>query len=164
MIIYFSIYCFLGYLMESLYVSILQRKWISSGLFHGPFIPLYGFGAIILILLSPYVQNHFFLTFLVGSLCLTLLEYVSSLFIEKYFHTKCWDYSHHHLHYQGRICLLYSLIWGFLSVLFIFYIHPYILSLSLHNDMCCMLSLIYIAFLFKSISLRIQSKNGLDIH
>ena len=78
-IVYFSIYCFLGYWLESIYVSLFRKKWISSGLLNGPFIPLYGFGACILILCQPYLQYfHPFFVCLIGGICMTLLELLSS--------------------------------------------------------------------------------------
>ena len=166
MIIYFSIYCVLGYLMESSYVSLLSRRVISSGLFKGPFIPLYGFGACLLIVLSPYLKNSFLLSFFIGGIAMTLLEYLASHYIEKSFQTKCWDYSKHHFHYQGRICLFYFLMWCFLSLCFIQYIHPFFVSLHLINDTNCLIALIYLSFLLKAYIDRLQIKkiDGLDIH
>ncbi|MEG0276111.1 MAG: putative ABC transporter permease [Coprobacillus sp.] len=165
MIIYFSIYTLLGYFMESVYVSLFQKKWISSGLLKGPFIPLYGVGSLCLIILSPYIYNNPLLTFIIGGIVLTILEYISSLYIEKIFHQKCWDYSKHIFNYQGRICLIYFIVWAILSCLFIYYIHPFILSLCLNTDTMNIISLIYISFILKSCvtKLCITKKNGLDI-
>ena len=106
MIIYFSLYCLLGYFMESIYVSLFQRHWISSGLLKGPFIPLYGVGACLLIYFAPYLKSSIYLTIFVGGFMMTILEYLASLFIEKVFETKCWDYSHHRFHIQGRVCFI----------------------------------------------------------
>lgn len=165
MIIYFSLYCFFGYLMESFYISLLQRKWISSGLLKGPFIPLYGIGAMLLIILEKQLTIHPFICFFIGGFLLTILEFMTSLYLEKCFHTKCWDYSKHHFHFQGRICLFYSLIWSCLSYLFLYFIHPYVVSLSIINDITCLLSLIYLTFLFKTFcSLLQMNKEGLDFH
>lgn len=166
MIIYFTIYCFLGYLLESCYVSILQKKWISSGLLKGPFIPLYGFGALLLIFLYPYLKSSYYISFFIGGIVMTILEYLASLYIEKLFHTKCWDYSHHFLQFQGRICLLYFIMWCFLSLLFIHYIHPFFISLNIINDSISLICLIYLGFVLKAFIERIQfqKENGLDIH
>lgn len=166
MIIYFAIYCFLGFLLESCYVSLLKGKWISSGLLKGPFIPLYGFGAIILIFLYPYLKHSFFLSFLIGGIAMTIVEYIASIYIEKYFHTHCWNYSKHHFQFQGRICFLYFIIWCILSMLFIQYIHPYFISLKIINDSVALICLIYLGFILKAFIDRIQFQkiNGLDIH
>lgn len=135
--------------MESLYVSILNKKWISSGLFQGPFIPLYGIGACILIILSSYISSHF-IAFIGGGIIMTSLEYIASLYIEKIFHQKCWDYSQHFCQIHGRICLLYFIIWCFLSDFFIFFIHPFISQYIVINEITLVISVIYIIFILKS--------------
>ncbi|MEG0591760.1 MAG: putative ABC transporter permease [Coprobacillus sp.] len=166
MIIYFSIYTLFGFFMESIYISLFKKRWISSGLLKGPFIPLYGFGSIILIILSPYIKNSILITIIVGGISLTLLEYVSSLYIEKNFKQKCWDYSKHNFNYQGRICLIYSIIWSILSYLFIYHIHPFMSQLTtINTDALNVISLIYIFFIMKSYVTKIciSKKNGLDI-
>lgn len=166
MIIYFAIYSFLGYLLESLYVSFFQKKWISSGLLKGPFIPLYGFGACLLIAVYPYLHPYPFLSFFIGGSLMTLLELVSSYIIEKCFHTKCWDYSHHRFHFKGRICLSYFFLWCVLSFLFIYYVHPFTLQFPLINDTVCIFALIYLSFVSKALINRLQIKTpqGLNIH
>lgn len=162
MIISFSIYTFLGYLMESIYVSILKKKWISSGLLIGPFIPLYGVGAITLIFLNPYLQNPW-ICFFIGGMVMTCIEYFSSLYIEKVFHKKCWDYSKHRLQFQGRICLFYYIVWCCLSYLFIFYIHPLITTFVPYNDITLIISMIYITFISKAFIDQINHSQSLDL-
>ena len=166
-IVYFSIYCFLGYWLESFYISIFKKQWYSSGLLKGPFIPLYGFGACLLILCQPVlITLPAFLTCLTGGILITLLELLSSYYIEKIFHTRCWNYSHHRFHYQGRICMSYFLLWCLLCGFFIYHIHPYFLSLSLHHDTFYLLSLIYISFILKAYGERVflSHKKGIKIH
>lgn len=161
MIVYFSIYCFIGYCLESLYVSLLQRKWISSGLLKGPFIPLYGIGGCLLVILYPFLSTHPLISFFIGGLVVTSLELFASYFIECYFHTKCWDYKNHFLNFQGRICLLYFIIWCFLSYVVITFFQPYLFNKHIVNDMTYILSLIYIIFILRA--LIEKQKKGLDI-
>lgn len=149
MITYFCIYSFLGYLMESIYISLIEKKWHSSGLLDGPYIPLYGFGSIILIILSSYIQHSFILTFIISSLLLTILEYLTSLYLEIVFHRHIWDYSHYPCNYHGRICLFYSILWGFLSLIFIYYIHPWLTSFISFNEATSFLSFIIIITILK---------------
>ena len=166
-IVYFSIYCFLGYWLESLYISSFRKKWISSGLLNGPFIPLYGFSACLLISFQHILINfHPFLASFLGGIIITLFELFSSYYIEKSFHTKCWDYSHHSFQYQGRICLIYFVLWCILSGLFLYHIHPFISSLKILNDASYLISLIYISFIIKAYGKRIliSQQNGIKIH
>lgn len=166
-IVYFSIYCFLGYWLESFYITLFKKRWFSSGLLKGPFIPLYGFGGCLLILSQPFlIKLHPLFSSLLGGLLMTLLELLSSYYIERFFRTHCWDYSHHHLHYQGRICLVYFLLWCLLSGLFLYFIHPFIISLHFPRDACYLISLIYISFILKAYSERLfaSQQDGVKIH
>ena len=66
---------FFGWIGESLYVSWEHRKWVNRGFLHGPFLPIYGFGAVIILISTIPVRNNYFLIFLFGMLGATLLEY-----------------------------------------------------------------------------------------
>ena len=137
MLTYFCIYAFLGYCLESIYRSILEKKWISSGLLDCPFIPLYGIGAVILLL----YDNYFEFNFIIGGILLTVLELFSSYFIEIIFKIKYWNYEKHFMNFQGRICLLYGCIWILMSYIFYFYIHPFINSNISNNQYINMTSI-----------------------
>lgn len=123
---YFVIYSFLGWVLESIVRTICERKIINTGFLIGPFCPIYGFGAIIMILFLDGFKNNILLLFFISVIVLTLWEYVVGVLLEKLFHTKYWDYSDHKFNIQGRICLNNSIYWGILGVLFIKYIHQFI--------------------------------------
>lgn len=123
---YFIIYSMLGWVMESVFRSICERKLINTGFLKGPFCPIYGIGAIIMIVFLKQFQDNIFLLFLMSFIVLTIWEYVVGVFLEKVFNTKYWDYSNHKVNFQGRICLTNSIYWGILGVVFICYIHPFI--------------------------------------
>ncbi len=131
---YFVIYSFLGWVLESTVRTICEKKIINTGFLIGPFCPIYGFGAIIMILFLDNYKNHIILLFTISFIVLTIWEYIVGVLLEKAFHTKYWDYSDQKLNYKGRICLLNSIAWGVLGVLFIKYIHPFIIQLINHID------------------------------
>ena len=126
---YFVIYSFLGWGLESIVRTICERKIINTGFLIGPFCPIYGFGAIIMILFLNQYKNNIILLFIVSVIALSLWEYIVGVLLEKFFHTKYWDYSNHKFNFKGRICLTNSIAWGILGVLFINYIHPFIIQL-----------------------------------
>lgn len=126
---YFVIYSILGWLLESGYRTILERKIINTGFLKGPFCPIYGFGAIIIIIFLSSFKENILALFLVSIVILSLWEYIVGVALEKMFKTKYWDYSKHKFNYKGRICLTNSIAWGILAVLFIRFIHPTILNL-----------------------------------
>ena len=125
---YFIIYSFLGWVMESIVRSIAERKIINTGFLHGPFCPIYGVGAIILYQFLSRFSNNLILLFFISVIVLTLWEYIVGVMLEKMFNTKYWDYSDHKFNFQGRICLVNSICWGVLGIVFIKYIHPFIES------------------------------------
>lgn len=91
---------------------------------YGPYCPIYGFGAfIIIIALSSFYQNPI-LVFLFGMILTTLLEYITSYVMEKSFGAKWWDYSHMPFNINGRVCLLNSVIFGLLGLFVIYILHP----------------------------------------
>ena len=93
-IAFFIIYCLIGWIGESLYVSWEHRKWVNRGFLHGPFLPIYGFGAVIILISTIPVRNNYFLIFLFGMLGATLLEYFTGWAMEQIFHVKYWDYTY----------------------------------------------------------------------
>lgn len=123
---YFAIYSFLGWCVESVYKTVLERRFINSGFLYGPFCPIYGFGAVIMILLLSKLPNNVFLIFLISMILLTVWEYVVGVLLEKIFKTKYWDYTDLKFNINGRICLKNSIYWGILGVAFAFVIHPVI--------------------------------------
>ena len=125
---YFVIYSFAGWVMESIFRSILERKLINTGFLKGPFCPIYGIGAIIIYVFLSGFKENILLLFLAGFIVLSVWEYIVGMLLEKIFHTKYWDYSDHKFNIQGRVCLTNSIYWGILGVVFIHYIHPFVVS------------------------------------
>ncbi|MBR3162493.1 MAG: hypothetical protein IKF17_00110 [Clostridia bacterium] len=126
---YFLIYSFLGWCIESVFKSFCEKKLVNSGFLYGPFCPIYGYGAIIMYIFLDDVRSKPFITFCLGFVVLSIWEYAVGVFLEKVFHRKYWDYSKNKFNLQGRVCLLNSIFWGVLGVLFIDIIHPFVTSL-----------------------------------
>ncbi len=121
---FFIIYSFIGWVLESTYKSVLQKKLINSGFLAGPFCPIYGFGALIMYLSLKDVSDNIIVLFTYGIVVLSVFEYVVGLFLEIVFRTKYWDYSSKKFNIQGRVCLQNSIYWGILGVIFMKIIHP----------------------------------------
>ena len=125
-ITYLILYSFAGWVLESVCKTIEQRKFVNSGFLHGPFCPIYGFGAIIMLLCLNFLKEKPIVLFIAAFFVLSIWEYLVGLFLEKVFKTKYWDYSHLKFNIHGRVCLKNSLFWGLLGVVFVRYIHPFI--------------------------------------
>ena len=130
-LLFFFIYCFLGWVWESCYVSIKKREWINRGFLHGPMLPIYGSGAIIVLLCTIGVRDQVILIFIFGMTGATILEYVTGACMERLFRVRYWAYSHMPLNLKGYICLPVSLGWGVFSVLLVRVIHVPIENLVL---------------------------------
>lgn len=122
-LLFFYMYCFLGWIWESCYVSVKKREWVNRGFMHGPFLPIYGSGAIMVLLATIPVKEQLGLVFICGMFGATLLEYVTGAIMEALFHVRYWDYSHEPLNINGHICLKASLGWGCFSVLMSYVLH-----------------------------------------
>lgn len=114
---YFIIYSVIGFVLETTLALLAFGKIESrQGFMYGPFCPIYGVGAaIMLVTLKKFDKNDITLFFggvLVGS----IVEYSISLFGDIVLNVRWWDYSDRFLNINGRICLLYSICWGLIGV------------------------------------------------
>lgn len=105
----FFFYCFCGWVWESCYVSAKQRRWVNRGFLHGPLLPIYGSGAIIILFVTLPVADNFWLVYLLGTLAATALEYVVGAVMEQLFKVRYWDYSKQPCNLHGYICLSSSI-------------------------------------------------------
>lgn len=120
---FFYFYCFCGWCFESAYVSLKSRKAVNRGFMRGPFLPLYGSGAIMMLVVSMPFQDNVLLTYLAGVVGATALEYVTGVTMEALFKVRYWDYSNQRFNFQGHICLSSSIAWGFLTILMTRVVH-----------------------------------------
>ncbi len=129
LVLIFSAYSFIGYICEVVYVSSIQKRFVDRGFLNGPFCPVYGFGALLVIFLLQPVSNHILLLFISALLLTSSLEYLTGWLLETLFNTKWWDYSQYKFNIKGRVCLLNSVLFAIMSVIAVYGIHPVLLSL-----------------------------------
>lgn len=127
----FYLYCMLGWCFESTVVSVGQRRLVNRGFLRGPMLPIYGFGAVILLHVSLPLKQHPVWLYLASMIAATVFEYIVGVMMEKLFKVKYWDYSKQRFQFQGYICLRSSLCWGFLGLILTSVIHPPIEKLVL---------------------------------
>lgn len=125
-IIYFFIYSFLGWIMEVIYALFIHGHFVNRGFLFGPICPIYGFGAIILIMTTKKLYKRPVLKFIIATVSFTVFEYLVSLILEMLFGLRWWDYTNDFLNIQGRVSLLYSIFWGVIGVIVLEKIHPFI--------------------------------------
>lgn len=104
-------------------MSVLKAKWVNRGFMRGPFLPIYGSGAIVVLVFTlPFRTNAVFV-FFAGMISATILEYFTGVAMEKLFHVRYWDYSNQRFNLNGYICVTSSLAWGVFSVVLTLYGH-----------------------------------------
>ena len=126
--IYFIIYSFLGWVIETIYCSLAEKRYVPRGFLNGPLTPIYGFGAIGLIFLLQDIKTVS-LVFLSGVVATSFLEYVASYLLELIFDMHWWDYSGDKYNLNGRIKLKNSILFGILSIILMYFIHPLVINL-----------------------------------
>ena len=95
----------------------------------GPFLPIYGSGAIMMLVVSMPFQDNLILTYLAGCVGATVLELVTGLTMEALFKVRYWDYSNQKFNYKGVICLSSTLAWGFLTLFMTQFLHKIVEAL-----------------------------------
>lgn len=131
-VFYFFFYSFFGWVGETVYCSVGEKKFVNRGFLTGPMCPIYGTGATVLnICLMPFYENFGYskwyiilLVILLGMILADIVEFLTSLIMEKLFNARWWDYSNQKFNIQGRICLRHTCYWGIATGLFIYVIHP----------------------------------------
>jgi len=126
LLLVFFVGSFAGVVVESLW-CLLRYGYLESrsGLVYGPFSPLYGLGAVVLTIVLYQYRNHSpWLSFLMGAVVGSIVEYFCSWLQETIFGSRSWDYSNMPFHINGRVCLLYTCFWGMLGVVWIKDLYP----------------------------------------
>ena len=125
----FIMFSFVGWVSEVLYVGIFhEHKFVNRGFLYGPICPVYGFGGVVILLLPPSLYNTWIPLFFASMILCTAVEYLVSWIMEKMFHARWWDYSHYKFNINGRICLLNSVLFGFMGLGVIHFVYPYMLA------------------------------------
>ena len=131
----FYIGCTLGWVLELFFRRIVHKKWINPGFLTGPYLPLYGFGLCFLYIicsmdLSFITSAAWRYVFLIAviTVTMTLLEYIAGVIFIKGMKIKLWDYSDRWGNIQGVICPLFTLAWGAVGAIYLFFVHKNILG------------------------------------
>lgn len=110
--LYFMFFSFIGFLFESIYVSLIKHTIVTRGILYGPFNPIYGFGAILILFVIKKISKNNYQIFLYSFLILTIFEYLIGTILEVFFNIKAWNHSKETLNIQGKVCLYASIAWG----------------------------------------------------
>lgn len=129
----FFIYSFIGFIYENI-IEFVRGKKLGSGMLYGPFTPIYGIGALLILVISKFIFNilnlnkvlEVIIIVLSLTIILTVLEWIGGILIEKIFHVTFWDYSNFKFHIGKYVALEVSFIWALGSLLVIYVLQPLI--------------------------------------
>lgn len=132
LLLYFFIYSFCGWLMETVLCSVRERRFVNRGFLNGPLCPIYGCAILLVLIFLIPVRDEVTplatalpVIYLTGAALATAVEYVTSWAMEKLFHARWWDYSQIRFNLNGRVCLSISLTWGALATGFLYLVQPF---------------------------------------
>lgn len=122
--ILFMIYSFIGWSMEMIDNTIMDKKVVNRGFLIGPYCPIYGCGALLMIiLLERYIEEPITLFFM-SMIIFSILEYTTSFIMEKLFKARWWDYSNRKFNINGRVCLETMIPFGFAGMIAMYIVNP----------------------------------------
>ena len=145
-ILFYFVYSFLGWCLEVICKLITEKRFINRGILIGPICPIYGYGVLIMTLFFRKYLNDPITLFILIIVSCSILEYFTSYFLEKVYHTRWWDYSTKKFNINGRICLETMIPFGILGLLIMNYMNPIIFNLLniLPNYLIYILSTIFL--------------------
>lgn len=124
-ILYFFLFAFLGWCMETIYSFIVLGHFTKRGFLYGPLCPIYGYGALILIGFLGRYRKHSFKLFIYSAVIFSVFEYLASYVLEVLFHSYWWDYTNDFFNLNGRISIFYSFAWGIIAIIFVGHLYPF---------------------------------------
>ena len=131
--VYHILFCFVtysmvGWLVESIYMSICNKKLTNRGFGFGPFCPIYGFGATVCYYLFLPFSHSKVLIYLIGAVMATIFEYLVGILMIKMFGELWWDYNDKPFNYKGILCLESTLAWGAYAIIVVYFLHETVLG------------------------------------
>ena len=167
-LLFFLVYGFLGFLLETVFRSLADGKvYISKGFLTKGFCPLYGICGVLIIeiftLCELTINNplHALIGATIGSIAVvTLLEYITGRMLDKVFHCKLWDYSRYPVNLHSYICLEFSLLWGIMALLLVYFVHPVleVLIYAIPYNIRIVAVFIFLSMLFVNASYQLRKR------
>ncbi len=125
LIMLFFLFSMLGWIWEVGIHVVLDGVFVNRGTFHGPWLPIYGAGGVLILTTLNRIRNHPVIEFFSIMLVCGAVEYGTSYYLEKAYNgKKWWDYSGYFLNLNGRICAEGLLVFGIGGMVFVYVAAP----------------------------------------
>lgn len=166
--ILFIFYSMIGWIIEVLDQFYRKKRFINRGFLIGPYCPVHGIGALLMVLLLSGITDSYIILFFSASLICTILEYITSFLLEKIFKARWWDYSCYKFNLNGRVCLQNSIFFGIAGVFIVKIANPFVVKFIMQNVsdlnvICLVLGIVFTLDLFISFNVIVKFKNITNI-
>ena len=159
----FIVYSILGWLVESIYMSLCNRRLTNRGFAKSPFCPIYGFGGVICNLVLGPLKGQYIKLYIIGALMATVFEYMVGRGMLRLFGKLWWDYNNKPFNFQGIICLESTIAWGFYANIIVHFLHERILYVIRNVHFGIGIRLIYLILFVVTIDYCIQLLHAFQI-
>ena len=133
--IIFFVYSLIGWIYELLIFYYHGKGWINRGFLYGPYLPVYGFGMLLLVSVLRKVYSRkkkdikdwiidILIVLVSVFLIATLVEYITHYVMDTFFGIKLWDYTKDYLNINGRVCFAASRNFAIGGTLLIYLVQP----------------------------------------
>lgn len=123
-ILLFFTYCLIGWVWEISYYLFTEGGFKNPGTLYGPWLPIYGTGGVLVVLLLKKWRDHPIITFFLAVALFGVIEYFAGWCLETLKGVKWWDYSGYFLNLHGRICFEGLLVFGLAGCASIYFLAP----------------------------------------
>ncbi len=127
-ILIFFVCAFIGWLWEVTLYLFMTGNFVNRGVLHGPWLPIYGFGGLGIVLLLRRFKKHPLIIFFAAVIGCGTLEYFTGWYLETFKHLKWWDYSSNFLNLHGRICIGSVTAFGLCGLTIIYVLYPILIK------------------------------------
>lgn len=121
---YFALYSFGGWVVQGCWVGFKKHRFVNTGFYRGPWVPIFGFGCLLIIYVIDPLSMNPFMVFFNAFWMTSVLEYITSWYLQKVYHRLWWDYSDKPFNIHGRVCLLNSTMYGLAGLAITFGAQP----------------------------------------
>lgn len=129
LVLYFLFYSSVGWMVESMYMSICNKRLTNRGFAKCPLCPIYGFGALLGYLILHPMKDNLLALYITGAIVATVFEYFVGILMLRLFDEVWWDYKEKPFQFRGIICLESTLAWGVYAVVIVGFLHDQIIAL-----------------------------------
>ncbi|MEG0026386.1 MAG: putative ABC transporter permease [Bacilli bacterium] len=127
--LFFMIGSIVGWIYEVIFYLIQDHQFYNRGFLYGPYLPIYGYGTVLMILFLKKFKNNIFILFIMAVLISGILEYATGMIMWQIWHQKWWDYTGLFLNIDGFVCLRSVVSFGIAGTFLISVVEPFLMKI-----------------------------------